>query len=105
MIAQSLGLSALVEAHDEVEAIMAVEADAQIIGVNNRDLRTFKVDLRTCERLRPLIPPDRVFVAESGIRSAEDIAYLRGLGVDAVLIGETLMRAPDKTKILKELRG
>jgi len=105
MIAESLGLSALVEIHDEAEAAMAVEAGAQIIGVNNRDLRTFEVDLRTCGRLRPLIPHDCIFVAESGIRSREDIAYLRGLGVDAVLIGETLMRADDKGKALRMLRG
>ena len=105
ILARSLGLSALVEAHDEAEAAMAVEAGASIIGVNNRDLRTFEVDLRTCERLRPLIPADRVFVAESGIRTAGDIACLRGLGVDAVLIGETLMRSSDKAKILRELKG
>jgi len=104
-IAHSLGLSALVEAHDEAEAAMAVEAGARIIGVNNRDLRTFEVDLRTCGRLRPLIPADRVFVAESGIRTAQDVAYLRGLGVDAVLVGETLMRADDKEKALRMLRG
>ena len=104
-IAQSLGLSALVETHDEAEAVMAVEAGASIIGVNNRDLRTFEVDLHTCERLRPLIPDDKTFVAESGIRTNEDIAYLRGLGVNAVLVGETLMRSPDKAETLKELRG
>ena len=104
-IAQSLGLSALVETHDEAEAVMAVEAGAQIIGVNNRNLQTFIVDLQTCERLRPLIPSDRLFVAESGIRTKEDVAYLRKLGVDAVLIGETLMRSTNKAKMLKELRA
>ena len=84
---------------------MAAEAGVPIIGVNNRDLRSFEVDLRTCERLRPLIPAGCVFVAESGIRGAKDIAYLRKLGADAVLIGETLMRSSDKTAALKELRG
>ncbi|MCL2107086.1 MAG: indole-3-glycerol phosphate synthase TrpC [Oscillospiraceae bacterium] len=103
--AASLGLSALTEVHDESEALMAAEAGVPIIGVNNRDLRSFEVDLRTCERLRPLIPAGCVFVAESGIRGAKDIAYLRKLGADAVLIGETLMRSSDKTAALKELRG
>ena len=104
-IARPLGLSALVEAHNEDEVVMAAEAGAQIIGVNNRDLRTFEVDLRTCERLRPLIPADRLFVAESGVRTAGDVAFLRNLGVDAVLIGEALMRADNKAAMLQALRG
>lgn len=104
-IADSLGLSALVEAHTEEEVRRAIASGARIIGVNNRDLRTFKVDINTSTRLRKLIPDDIVYVSESGIRNAEDIAALYKNNTDAVLIGETLMRAPDKKKALDELRG
>lgn len=104
-LADSLGLSALVEAHDEAEIAMAVRAGARIIGVNNRNLKDFSVDVGNSARLRSLVPEGTVFVAESGIKSAADVAALRGEGVDAVLVGETLMRSPDKSAMLRELRG
>ena len=104
-IADSLGLSALVEAHDEAEVEKALDAGARIVGVNNRDLRTFQVDLDNSRRLRAMVPPDILFVSESGIRTPEDIRRLRENGTDAVLIGETFMRSPDKKKMICELRG
>lgn len=104
-VAHSLGLSALVEAHTAEETEVAVKAGARIIGVNNRDLRTFQVDTGNCLRLRPLVPRSVLFVAESGVRTAADIDRLRAGGVDAVLVGETLMRAPDRKAALAALRG
>lgn len=104
-LAHSLGLSALVEAHNESEIETAVKIGAEIIGVNNRDLRTFSVDTGNSAHLRELVPRDRIFVSESGIQSAEDVQKLREMGANAVLIGETLMRAPDKKAKLNELRG
>ena len=104
-IARSLGLSALVEAHDEREVERALRVEKGIIGVNNRDLKTFTVDCGNSVRLRKLVPGDRLFVSESGIRTAEDIEVLRRNGTDAVLIGETLMRSPDKAAALRDLRG
>lgn len=104
-LCDALGLSALVEAHDEDEVRMAVAAGAQVIGVNNRNLRDFSVDLGNSKRLRRLAPPEVRFVAESGIRTAADIEELRQAGVNGVLIGETLMRAQDKAKMLAQLRG
>lgn len=104
-IADSLGLSALVEAHDEAEVEKALDAGARIVGVNNRDLRTFQVDLDNSRRLRAMVPSDILFVSESGIRTPEDIRRLRENGTDAVLIGETFMRSPDKKKMICELRG
>ena len=104
-IARALGLSALVEAHDEREVERALRVEHSIIGVNNRDLKTFTVDCGNSVRLRKMVPDDRLFVSESGIRTAEDIAVLRQNGTDAVLIGETLMRSPDKAAALRELRG
>lgn len=103
--AHGLGLSALVEAHTEPEVEMALAAGARIIGVNNRDLRTFEVDLATSEALRRLVPKDRLFVSESGIRTPEDVQRLREMGVDAALVGETFMRAADKASALQYLRG
>ena len=102
-IAKELSLDALVEAHDEAEVARAVAAGAQIIGINNRDLRTFNVDRELAIRLRSSIPPDRIVVAESGIRDAADVARLRDAGVDAILVGETLMRAPDPAAALRGL--
>lgn len=102
-LVDSLGLSALVEAHDEKEVKRAVQAGARIIGVNNRNLKDFTVDIHNSERLRRFAPKDTLFVAESGIRTARDVQVLRACGVNAVLIGETLMRAPDKRKALQEL--
>ncbi len=104
-IAHSLGLSALVEAHDEEEVKTAVSVGAQIIGVNNRDLKTFTVDISNSARLRRLVPPEILFVSESGIKTARDIEALRQNGTNAVLIGETLMRSPDKKAALARLRG
>lgn len=104
-ICDTLGLSALVEAHDEREIGDAVAAGARILGVNNRNLKTFTVDVGNSGRLRALVPDNILFVAESGIRTAEDIQSLREAGVDAVLIGETLMRSEDKKKMLDTLRG
>ena len=104
-IAHRLGLSVLVETHTEAEIDMALAAGARIIGVNNRNLKTFEVDITLSERLRNMIPETVVFVSESGINYMEDVKILHQNGVDAVLVGETLMRAPDKTATLKELRG
>lgn len=104
-IAHSLGLSALVEAHDEDEVRTALSVGAGIIGVNNRDLRTFTVDINNSARLRKLVPPEVLFVSESGIKTAADIEALRSNGTNDVLIGETLMRSPDKKAALDELRG
>lgn len=100
-----LGLSALVEVHNEVEAETALRAGARIIGVNNRNLKDFSVDPDNSRRLRALIPREVLFVSESGVRSAGDVAVLRELGADGVLIGETLMRAADKKAALADLRG
>lgn len=104
-ICDELGLSALVEVHDEQEVQMAISAGARIIGVNNRNLKDFSVDTDNSRRLRELIPPNVLFVSESGVRTAEDVETLRKIGADAVLIGETLMRASDKRAKLAELRG
>lgn len=104
-IAHSLGLSALVEAHDEHEIEDALYSGAHIIGVNNRDLKTFDVDINNSVRLRKLVPPEIAFVSESGIKTAEDISRLVGNGTDAVLIGETLMKSGDKRQALDKLRG
>ena len=104
-ICDELGISALVEAHDENEVKNAIRAGARIIGVNNRNLKDFSVDTENSRRMRELVPKDIIFVSESGVKSAEDVAKLRETGANAVLIGETLMRAEDKTAKLKELRG
>lgn len=104
-ICDELGISALVEAHDEDEVAAAIRAGARIVGVNNRDLKNFTVDTSNSSRMRDLVPKDIIFVSESGVKSAEDIAGLRKSGVNAVLIGETLMRAEDKKAKLAELKG
>ncbi len=104
-LAHSLGLAALVEAHTEEELQKAVGAGAEIVGVNNRNLKNFHVDFSTTRRLRNLVPKDIIFIAESGVKDAEDIQTLREIGIDGVLIGETLMKSPDKKKKLDELRG
>jgi len=104
-IAHSVGLSALVEAHTQAEAMMAISAGARIIGVNNRNLKTFEVDTTLSERLRKMVPADIIFVSESGIRSSQDVTALRRHGVDAVLVGEALMRSSDKKAALRRLRG
>ena len=104
-VCDALGLSALVEAHDENEVRMALDAGARIIGVNNRNLKDFTVDTDNSQRLRQLVPSDVLFVSESGVKDRTDVQRLQDLGADAVLIGETLMRAPDKKARLLELKG
>ena len=104
-VCETLGLSALVETHDEGEVDMALEAEARIIGVNNRNLRDFSVDMENSRRLREQIPAEVLFVSESGVRTAADAAALREIGADAVLVGEAMMRAKDKRAMLAELRG
>ena len=104
-ICDRLGISALVEAHDETEVRSAVEAGARIIGVNNRNLKDFSVDQENSLKLRELIPHEVIFVSESGVKSREDIIMLEAAGADAVLVGETLMRAGDKKAKLMELKG
>lgn len=104
-IADDLGLSALVEAHDEEEVAMALKCGARIVGVNNRNLKDFTVDIQNSVRLRQLVPEEVIFVSESGMKTAEDIGALRENGTDAVLIGETLMRSSNKKEMLDELNG
>lgn len=104
-IADSLGMSTLVEAHTAEEVERALNCGARVIGVNNRDLKTFHVDVTTSVRLREMVSKDFIYVSESGIRNADDIARLYQNGTDAVLIGETLMRSDDKEQMLKGLRG
>lgn len=104
-ICETLGLSALVEAHDEGEVEKALSAGARIIGVNNRNLKDFTVDTDNSRRLRALIPADVLFVSESGVQGPEDVKRLAEIGVDAVLVGEALMRAADKREMLEHLRN
>lgn len=104
-LADSLGLSSLVEAHDEEELKKALRAGARTVGVNNRDLKTFQVDTQNSVRLRKLAPAGVLFVSESGVSTAQDVTQLRRNGIDAVLIGETLMRAQDKAQAIADLRG
>jgi indole-3-glycerol phosphate synthase len=104
-LASRLGMACLVEVHDRAELEMAVSSGANVIGINNRDLRTFEVDIATTERLCPLIPPNRVIVSESGISRREDIDRLRACGVNAVLVGEALVTAGDAAAKLMELVG
>lgn len=104
-IADSLGLSALVEAHDADEVESAIKAGARIIGVNNRNLKDFTVDINNSSRYRAMVPEDIIFVSESGIKTSADIDVLRKNGTNAVLIGETLMRSADKKAELDRLKG
>ncbi len=104
-ICDTMGLSALVEIHDANEAEIALAAGARVVGVNNRNLKDFSVNTNNSAKLRSLIPPSVIFVAESGVKTAEDITRLREISVNAVLIGETLMRAADKRTALAALRG
>lgn len=104
-VAHELGLTALVEAYEPEEVPRAIAAGARVVGVNNRDLRTFEVDFGRSIDLRPMVGPDRVFVSESGVETRADVARLEEAGVDAVLVGETLMRARDKGAMLDDLRG
>lgn len=104
-ITEELGLSALTETHDEAEVKLAQDCGAKIIGVNNRCLRDFKVDPSNSIRLRSLINDDVLMVAESGIKTREDVLVLQQNGIHGVLIGETLMKAEDRKKKLRELKG
>lgn len=104
-LADSLNLSALVEAHNEDEIKTAIKANARIIGVNNRNLKTFEVDFNNSLKLRNLVPDDVLFVSESGIKTRDDIIKLQKANVDAVLIGETFMKSEDKIAEIKKLRG
>jgi len=101
-LSHKLGMSCLVEVHNEAELEVALSSQARIIGINNRDLTTFSVDIATTGRLRPLIPPDRIVVSESGIKDRNDMQRLRQWGVDAVLIGESLMASADIAAKMKE---
>ncbi len=98
-------MNALVEAHDETEVKRAIDAGASIIGVNNRDLKTFEVDINTCIKLRKFVPSKILYVAESGIATREDVLKLIDADVDAALVGEVLMRQDDKKLALDTLRG
>lgn len=102
-IADSLGLDSIVEVHTEEEVLTAIEIGARIIGINNRNLNTFEVDLKTTRRLMELMPDDKLVISESGIKTAEDIGYLKSLGVKGILIGETLMRSADIGTAIEEL--
>jgi indole-3-glycerol phosphate synthase len=102
-LARSIGLDVLVEVHDEPELEEALTTDARLVGVNNRDLHHFTTDLATSERLRPLIPDDRLMVAESGIHTAADVARMRDSGVNAFLVGEAFMRENDPGAALRTL--
>lgn len=104
-LAYSLGLSVLVEAHDENEIKIAIESGARIIGVNNRNLKTFEVNFNNALNLRKKVPKDIIFVSESGIKTKEDIDLLKDNNVDAVLIGEFLMKSQNKAKMIKYLDG
>ena len=104
-ICDELGLSALVEAHDAEEVKSALQAGARVIGVNNRNLKDFTVDLQNSVNLRTLVPENIIFVSESGIKTPSDVAILRKNGTDAVLIGETLMRSNDISGEISKLRG
>ena len=104
-LSHDLGMECLVEVHNEAELRTALDSGARIIGINNRDLKTFAIDLTTTEHLRPLIPPDRIVVSESGISRRSDIEKMQRWGVDAVLIGEALMSAPDITVKVRQLFG
>ena len=104
-LAHSLGLSALVEVHNEDEVQKALASGAEIIGVNNRNLNDFSVDLKTSEKLRKHIPDDKIFVSESGIHKAEDIKAVREYGADAVLIGEAFMKSDNIAELFKTFRG
>ena len=101
-LCDKLGLSALVEAHDAEEIQKALRAGARIIGVNNRNLKDFSVNMENSARLRELVPPEVIFVAESGIKEAADVKAAADMGADAVLVGEALMRAADKEAKLRE---
>ena len=104
-LAKSLGMDVLAEAHDAEEIKKALDSGADIIGINNRDLKTFKVNIKTTEKLLSGVPEGLTTVSESGINTAADMEYIKSLGVDAALIGESLLRAESISDKIKELRG
>lgn len=104
-ICDSMGLTAIVETHNEDEIHSALEAKARVIGVNNRNLKDFTVDTGNSANLRKIVPGNILFVAESGIKDHSDVAKLQAIGADAILVGETMMRSPDKAAMLKSLKG
>ena len=104
-LCDNIGISALVEAHTKEEILSAIKAGARIIGINNRNLKTFKVDIQNAVNLRQYVPKDIIFIAESGIKTAEDIDILRKADVNAVLIGQTLMKSHNKKEMLDSLKG
>ncbi len=103
-LSHALGKACLVEVHNEEELDRAAESGAAIVGINNRDLKTLKIDLATFERLRPRVPAGRIVVGESGIRCGRDVERLSAFGLDAVLVGEALMTSPDVGSMVRELR-
>ena len=103
LLSHAHGMQCLVEVHDENDLDKALLSGAHVIGINNRDLTTFDVDLNTTGRLRPLVPPDRVVVSESGIRDRDDVRVLAGWGVHCILVGEALVTAGDVAMKMKEL--
>ncbi|MDK2918904.1 MAG: indole-3-glycerol phosphate synthase [Candidatus Petromonas sp.] len=103
--AKAIGLQCLVEVHDRFELETVLEIGTDIIGINNRDLKTFKTDIRMTERLMKFIPKDKTVISESGIKSREDIQFIKELGVKGVLIGESLMRSSSIEEKLREFRG
>ncbi len=102
-LSHKLGMDCLVEVHNEAEVARALDSGAEVIGINNRDLKTFKVDIKTTRRLRPLIPAGYTVVSESGIRSGENVAELKGWGINAILVGETLVTAADIPSKIREI--
>ncbi len=102
-LSRKLGMDCLVEVHNEAEVARALDAGAEVIGINNRDLKTFKIDIKTTRRLRPLIPAGYTVVSESGIRSGEDVAELKQWGINAILVGETLVTADDIPSKMREI--
>ncbi|MBZ1514322.1 indole-3-glycerol phosphate synthase TrpC [Leuconostoc mesenteroides] len=104
-LANELGLSVIVEAHNEEEILRAVKANARIIGVNNRNLKDFTVDFDNTKRLRQLVPPEILFISESGIQDRSDVVTLEQIGVDGILVGETFMKSADKLAAIQQLRG
>ena len=102
-LSHNLGMQCLVEVHNEAEVESALISGAHIIGINNRDLKTFTIDLTTTKRLRPMVPPDRIVVSESGIENRGDVQMLREWGVDAILVGEALVAAGDVARKMREL--
>jgi indole-3-glycerol phosphate synthase len=104
-LALALGMDCLVEVHAEAELQKVLQTSATIIGINNRDLATFKIDLETTARLMPMIPDEKIIVSESGIKSRTEIVKLLKMGINAILIGETLMKNNDIPTKLHELLG